>query len=143
MGLAARLLLALGAVCLLLGLYLLNQTLEQTQGAVATTGEVVSYHENTEGGVAHYRPRVRFTTAGGDIYTVASRLASKSRRFEVGTRVPITYPPADPAKARIATFTDNWLGPLVACLVGLVCFAAGLLVRRAVRRELARGPVAT
>ncbi len=141
MGLAARLLLALGAVCLLLGVYLLSQTLEQTGGAVATTGEVVSYHEHADGDDVFYRPRVRFTTPNGDIYTVSSRLASKSRRFEIGARVPITYPPSDPAAARLATFTDNWLGPLISGVVGLACFAAGFLVRRAVRRELAKAPL--
>ncbi len=143
MALAARLLLALGAICLLLGAYLLSQTLDQTGGAVATTGAVVSYHEHADGDDVFYRPRVRFTTPSGDIYTVASRLASKTKRFEIGARVPLTYPPSDPSKARIATFTDNWLGSLVAGIVGVVCFAAGFLVRRAMRREAARAVAAT
>jgi hypothetical protein len=110
---------------------------------VATTGEVVSYHEISDGSDMFYRPRVRFTTPRGDIYTVAGRTAAKTKRFEIGARVPIRYPPSDPAKARIATFTDNWLGPLVSGIVGLVCFAAGFFVRRAVRRETATAIVTT
>jgi hypothetical protein len=140
LGLAATLLLALGAVCLLLGLYLLSQSLEATSGAIATTGEVVSYLEKRDGDEVFYRPRVRFTTLRGDIVTIASPLAAKSQRFAIGARVPVTYPPDEPIKGRIATFTDNWLGPLVSGVVGLVIFVAGIFVRRAARREVAKAP---
>ncbi len=50
--------------------------------------------------------------------------------------------PAKPTEARIALFTDNWLGASIAAVIGVVGLAGGLLVRRSVRRELGK-PLAT
>lgn len=138
MGIAARLLLALGAVCLLLGAYLANRTLDFNHNAVEATGTVVRYLETREGGDTLYRPMVRFTTTGGDIVTFAGQLSSGSRRFAIGTQVPVIYPFGLAQQARISTFTDNWLGATIAGALGLLALVAGVFVRRAVRRELAR-----
>jgi hypothetical protein len=139
MAIAARLLLALGAVCLLLGAWLATQTMNFSQNAQRTTGTVVRYYENQEGGRTSYRPVIRFTTTNGDIISTTEPLPSSSRRFEIGAQVPVQYPFGQPAKARIATFTDFWLGATVAAVVGLVAPIAGVFIRRAVRRESARG----
>jgi hypothetical protein len=139
MGIAARLLLALGAVCLLLGGYLATQTLNFTRDALQTTGTVVRYHETLEGGRTSYRPMFRFTTASGDIITTTEQLPSSSKRFAIGAQVPVQYPFGLPLQARIATFTDFWLGATLAGVVGLLSFIAGIFIRRAVRREIARG----
>jgi hypothetical protein len=48
------------------------------------------------------------------------------------------YDPREPMHARVALFMDNWLGPCIAVVIGLVGIAGGLLVRRSVRRELAK-----
>jgi len=138
MGISARLLLALGAVCLLLGVYLASQTLDFTQGAQQATGTVVRYFETKEGGRDTYRPMVRFTTPEGNIYTVSGQLSTGSKRFAIGAEVPVQYPPGEPQKGRIATFTDNWLGPVVSGAIGVLALIAGVFVRRAVRRDLAR-----
>jgi hypothetical protein len=139
MGIAARLLLALGAVCLLLGAYLANQTLNFSHDAVQATGQVVRYLETRDGDETLYRPMVRFTTASGDIVTFAGQLSSGSKRFEIGAQVPLLYPFGMPMKARISTFTDNWAGATIATIVGLIALIAGIFIRRAVKRELARG----
>lgn len=136
--LAARLLLALGAGCLLLGAYLAWQTLSFAQDAARATGEVVGYHEIKDGKDTSYRPRVRFRTATGEIVTVAGQLSAGSKRFPEGTQVPMVYKVSKPTEARIALFTDNWLGAGIATVVGLVGLAGGILVRRAVRREAAK-----
>jgi hypothetical protein len=138
MGLAARLLLALGAACLLLGIYLMSKTLDFTEGAERAVGEVVRYHEIPDGGSTRYVPMVRFTTPSGDIVTVAGQLTTTSKRFAVGDQVPVTYPPGQPMKARLATFTDNWLPVTIAGVVGALALIAGVFIRRAVRRDLAR-----
>jgi hypothetical protein len=139
MGIAARLLLALGAVCLLLGAYLATQTMDFSRNALRATGTVVRYLESHDHDRTIYRPMVRFTTSGGDIITFAGQLSSGSKRFEVGTEVPVVYPVGLPQQARISTFTDNWLGATIAGIVGLVALIAGVFIRRAVRRETARG----
>ena len=136
--LAARLLLALGVGCFLLAGYLAWRTLSFSGDAIPVTGEVVSYREIPDGDSTRYVPRIRFVTATGDIVTVGGQLAGTSRRFPIGAKVPMVYDPSEPMHARVALFMDNWLGPCIAAVVGLVGFAGGLLVRRSVRRELAK-----
>jgi hypothetical protein len=133
-GLAARLLIALGLVCLLLGGYLAWQSVSFASTAVATTGTVVSYFAHEVDGELRHRPRVRFTTADGDINTVAGQMDYTSQRIPVGAEVPVQYQPAEPMKIRIATFFDNWLGATIAAAVGLVAMVGGLLVRRSLKR---------
>ncbi len=134
--LAARLLFALGVGCLLLGIYLAWQWVDFNRDAAPATGEVVSYHEIRDGDETHYRPRVRFRTATGEIVTISTPMASSSRRFEVGTQVPVVYKVAKPTEARLALFTDKWLGVCIAAFIGLAGLAGGYLVRRAVRAEV-------
>lgn len=129
-GLAARLLLALGLVCLLLAGYLGWQTLSFSSNAAAAQGRVVSYHEILDDGEKRYRPRVRFTTPDGSIHTIAGQMAYTSRRYALGTELPVLYRPERPTEARLATFVDNWLGATIAAAVGLVSLLAGWLVRR-------------
>ncbi len=129
-GLAARVLLALGLACLLLGGYLAWQTLSFNSAAVPVTGEVVSYHEYLQDGEPRFRPRVRFRTADGSIHTVTGQMAYTARRYPVGTALPVLYQEGTPGEARIATFFDNWLGATAAGVVGLLSLAGGVLVRR-------------
>jgi len=136
--LAARLLLALGVGCLLLAAYLSWLTLSFSRDAARTTGEVVSYREIADGGATRYAPRVRYKTATGEIITIDGQFATTSKRFSIGDPVPLTYKVAKPTEARIALFTDNWLGPCIAIVIGLIGFAGGLLVRKQTRRELAK-----
>jgi len=133
-GLSARLLLALGLVCLLLGGYLAWQSVDFASKAVATTGTVVSYFEHDVDGETRYRPRVRYTTESGDINTVAGQMDYTSQRIPVGSQVPVQYQLADPMKIRIATFFDNWLGASIAAGIGLVSMIGGIFVRRSLKR---------
>jgi Protein of unknown function (DUF3592) len=139
--LAARLLMALGVGCLLLAAWLAYKTLNFSGNALTATGEVVSHREIPDGDSTRYIPRIRFVTANGEIITVSGQLAGTSKRFAVGDQVPMVYDPQEPMHARVALFVDNWLGPLLAAIIGAVGVSGGLLVRRAVRRELAKaGP---
>jgi hypothetical protein len=136
--LAARLLLALGVGCLLLAGYLSWRTLTFSAGTESATGEVVSYREVSDGKDTRYRPRIRFKTLTGEIVTVEGQFFTGKQRFAIGSKVPMLYRLEKPNEARVALFVDNWLGPCIAALVGLVGLAGGYLVRRSVRRELAK-----
>jgi len=138
--LAARLLFALGVGCLLLGAWLSWQTLSFERDTARAVGEVVSYHEIRDGDSVRFGPRVRFRTATGEIVTVGGQLATTTQRYAIGAQLPVVYKLAEPTTARVATFTDNWLGACIAALVGAVGIAGGLLVRRQVRRELKKIP---
>jgi hypothetical protein len=132
-GLAARVLMALGLGCLLLGGYLAWRTLAFSSSAEAVTGKVVSYHEFQDDGKARYRPRVRFQTRDGSIHTITGQMAYTSRRYAEGAELPVLFQDGEPGKARIATFFDNWLGATIAVMVGLLSIAGGILVRRGSR----------
>lgn len=136
--LAARLLLALGLGCLLLAGYLSTRTLVFSNGVERATGEVVSYREIADGDKKLQRPRVRFKTVTGEIVTMDGQFFTASRRFEIGQQVPVIYKARNPMEGRVALFVDNWIGPCIALAVGLAGIAGGLLVRRSVRRELAK-----
>ena len=129
---------ALGVGCLLLAAYLSWLTLSFSKDAARTTGTVVSYREIPDGNTTRYAPRVRYKTADGQIITIDGQFASTSKRFTVGDSVPLAYKVAKPTEARIALFTDNWLGPSIAVVIGLLGFAGGLLVRKQTRREIAK-----
>jgi hypothetical protein len=136
--LAARLLLALGLGCLLLAVYLSWSTLSFQRDAARATGEVVSYREIPDGKETRYAPRVRYKTANGEIITIDGQFATTSKRFAIGDPVPLVYKIAKPTEARIALFTDNWLGPCIATIIGLLGFVGGLLVRKQTQREMAK-----
>ena len=136
--LAARLLLALGIGCLLLGAYLAWLTMSFRSDVLRTSGEVVSYHEIRDGETTRYRPRVRFRTVTGEIITIDGQLATSTQRFALGAPVPMIYRIGKPTEARVALIMDNWLGASIAGLVGLTGLVGGFLVRRAVRAELAK-----
>jgi hypothetical protein len=137
LGIAARLLLVLGAACLLLGGYLAWRTLSFTADALRATGTVVSYHETRDQDATRYRPRVRFKTVTGEIVTIEGQLSTTTPRFAIGASVPVVYRRAAPTEGRIGLFTDNWLGATVAGVVAVVAFIAGWLIRRAAHREAA------
>jgi len=93
-------------------------------------------HETRDGDETRYRPRIRFKTETGEIVTIAGQMAATSKRFEIGTQVPVVYKVAKPIDARLATFTDNWLGACIAAVIGLIGMGGGFFVRRSVRREI-------
>ena len=129
---------ALGVGCLILAAFLAYRTLNFSGNSLTATGEVVSYREIPDGDSTRYIPRIRFVTANGEIITVGGQMAGMSKRFAIGDKVPMIYDPREPMHARVALFMDNWLGPLIAMTVGVVGLIGGFLVRRAVRRELAK-----
>ena len=137
LSIAARLLLALGVSCGLLGIYLVHQAQTFLADSARTTGEVVSYREVRDGDTVRYRPRFRFKTDNGSIVAFEGQLATTTERFAIGAQVPIVYPIATPQKARVALFVDNWLGPSVSLGVGVLAFLGGMFIRRAAKRDLA------
>src|SRR5690349_5436478 len=136
--LAARLLMALGVGCLVLAAFLVYRTGNLSGSSLTATGEVVSYREVPDGDSTRYIPRIRFVTENGDIITVGGQMAGTSKRFAIGEKIPVVYDPREPMHARVALFMDNWLGPLIATIIGAVGLAGGWLVRKAVRREIAK-----
>jgi hypothetical protein len=127
-------LLGLAAASLGLALWLGQGTLAFTAGVERATGRVVDHRSAPrQGGGVVYTPIVAFTTADGRQQVFAGQLSAGAPRFGSGTAVPVVYPAADPGRARIDLFVDNWLGPLAALVVGVTTLVAGLLLGRRAR----------
>ncbi len=128
---AGLVLLGLSAASLMLALWLIRGTLAFTPGVGHAEGRVVAHRSApAQGGGRVYTPLVEFTTAAGRQQVFAGQLSAGAPRFAAGSTVPVVYPVADPARARIDLFIDNWLGPLAALLVGAATLASGLILRR-------------
>lgn len=82
-----------------------------------TTGTVL----NADAG-----PLIEYTTNEGRTRQFQSHIASNRPKYSVGDKVPMIYDPAKPSRARIDSFSDQWL---VAGLFGgfcLVCLFAAI-----------------
>jgi hypothetical protein len=136
--LSARLLFALGLGCLVLAAYLSWRTLSFATDAQRAIGEVVSYREVRDGDETRHRPRLRFKTASGEIVQFDNPVAYTTERFAIGEQLAVVYKQREPTKARVKLFHDDWLGACIATVIGLAGMAGGILVRRAVKREISR-----
>lgn len=115
---------------LLWGAWALSQrTLDFKANAVATTGEVIDFERETSTSDGKrktmYRPVVRFTTENGQAIEFAGGTSSSSPSYERGEQVKVLYRKGTPEDARIDSFMENWLGPLIVGLFGLIAAPLG------------------
>lgn len=75
-----------------------------------------------------FAPIVTFSDLGGHEATFTSRLASSSKRFEVGDEVPVLYNPSDSSKAMIYRSLDLYFFEIILGVVGAWSVIAGPLV---------------
>jgi lipoprotein NlpI len=108
--------------------------LENAKGTVIATGKLVEYVSEASSttdssgrtsGTRSYGPLVEFIAADGKAYRVKG-LGSSSQSLEIGTAVSVRYPPADPAKALIADFQNQWGGVFALALFGGFPLLGGL-----------------
>jgi Protein of unknown function (DUF3592) len=86
-----------------------------------------------------HAPRVRFSTADGRQIEYLSRVANHPSPYHEGQQVEIRYRPADPTEARIYSFVDLWLAPVIVggiggifgVIAGVLAMIARALWRRA------------
>jgi hypothetical protein len=83
---------------------------------------------SSERGTVFYAPVVRFTTPAGRAIEFQSGSGSIPPRYTVGAAVPIRYDPDDPGRAEIATFTNQWLLPVLLGGTGLTLTIVGTLL---------------
>jgi len=82
-----------------------------------TTGTVL----NADGG-----PLFEYTTNEGRTRQLQSHVASNPPKYAIGDKVPLIYDPAKPSRAKIDSFSDQWLATGLFGGFGLVCFFATL-----------------
>ncbi len=106
-----------------------------------TEGSIV----DIEGGC----PTVSFTTLDGTLGEYQSSTCSTPPAFAIGERVAVYYHPQDPERARIDSFTENWIGSLIVGGIGLIFLLIGLVLvlppllarRRAAQLQVSGTPV--
>ncbi|HEY7127699.1 MAG TPA: DUF3592 domain-containing protein [Ktedonobacterales bacterium] len=94
-------------ILLVLGLFVLIDSLLFLNNAAATTGTVTACLKEKYG----CTPTVDFTAADGEAVTVTMSIFIPYK-FIIGQRVPILYNPDNPQNARIADFLSLWYWPL-------------------------------
>ena len=126
------LIMAVGGLTGAVRLTLIN--LENARDTIVVTGKLVDYVSDTStttdlsgrtSSMRSYGPLVEFVAADGKTYRVKG-LGSSNQSLNIGTAVPVRYPPADPAKAVIADFQNQWAGVFALALFGGFPLLAGL-----------------
>jgi hypothetical protein len=112
---------------------------EATEGVVTELVPVSAHNsDSSSSSSTTYAPVFAFTTNDGRHLTVRSDSASNPPSFEVGDKVAVLYDPAAPVNARIDTFGQLWLMPIICGGVGLLFMGFAALAAFALR-ALKRG----
>jgi hypothetical protein len=138
-GVAGYALAGLAAISLLLGIFLARNSLAFAADTRDTTGRVMGYSETPSNAGVRYTPLIEFTDAAGTRREFHGQMNTSTRRFAIGAIVPVRYLLHDPSEARVTLFVDNWLGAVVAFVLGTVAGAGAFLLVRSTKRELAQG----
>ena len=129
-----------GALALALGLYILRDQLLFDREAIQTYGKVVGYVEREGDKGPVLAPQIAWTDANGVTHRFAAQIASRTPIYTIGQSVEISYRPAEPGKARLASFWPRWSGSLIAITLGLAFLATGYMlmwIYRSHRRRIA------
>ena len=102
-----------------------------TQGflerAVAASGSVVKLARTIDSdGDDTYAPVVSFHLKSGPLQTFTSSISSRPASYQPGETVEVLYDPAKPSDARIRSFSQLYILPLVLLLIGLPFTGAGI-----------------
>jgi hypothetical protein len=108
-----------GPFVLLLGLISVVRTTVFILTSTATEGEVIALKVVPgKRGSKSYAPIFRFTADDGQIYTVTSKNSTNPPSFAFGERVKVLFEKEHPEGAKIDTFLQLWMFPMVAGIVG-------------------------
>jgi hypothetical protein len=127
---AARLVMGIGCLALIVALATSLHTWRFTRVAQRTSGTVIEMRENTDkdSGNVSYAPTFRFQDATGAEHTVASSLFSSPPEFRVGDRVGVLYRADSPTSARIDSYWQVWGLPSLLGIIGSIELPIGLVI---------------
>lgn len=97
----------------------------KSKSCILTTGEVIDLR--TRGyrpmsGRRPARPIVSFTAQDGKTYVTYGLVLTYPPAYTLGEKIPVCYDPRSPENAKIQSFTELWLLPLIFGLLGGVFF---------------------
>ena len=116
-------LLALGGSCC-------NRTVQFKKTAVEVQGAVIELKEGSSSDHSHpvYYPIIRYADTAGQEHTLYSGTGSFPPAYAVGDRVSVLYNPANPKDAKVNSFSDLWLLPLILGILGGFDLLVGLFL---------------
>ena len=119
---------AIGVVFLVVGAITAIRTRSFLRSAVATQGTVVGFAKQTssEGGSSTHA-QVEFATAEKESVTFTER-SQTFGGLAVGATVPVTYDPAKPKNARIATSGRLWVSTIVTIGLGVALVIVAVIL---------------
>lgn len=135
-----NLLLGCGTLFLAIGLLLLVREIRFGHTAMSANGTIAEVLVTDTGDGPTYTPVVEFT-AVGDQTVRFTGLATNPRPVQ-GQSVPVLYRRDEIGDARIDSFVQRWLFPVVFSLVGLVAIAGVIASQLGWLRGLAQSPEA-
>ena len=86
--------------------------------------------QSQEDGSVAYAPIFKFTAGDGRSYTVSSGVSSNPPAFYQGQRVQVRYEKDHPDGARIASFWQLWLFPVVFGILSVTASVAAYALYR-------------
>jgi hypothetical protein len=128
-------LLPLGTVAMIvLGIWYTYTSYRFSTNGVEVESTVVRLESSSssEGGTT-YSPVYSYTV-NGQKYEYESVNSSNPPAHEVGEQVTLLYDPAHPDKARVNSFFEMWLVPIIICPVSVVMLVLSIGIPLLVRR---------
>ncbi len=118
----------IGVISLIVGGYFMNQRLEYFGDSMGVVGTIVRIQESKGTKSQNvYHPVVTFTTESGETFTTVGEVGSSSYfDYEIGEQVDVRYLTDNPETAKLSSFTQMWLVPVVALVLGMLFIAAGI-----------------
>ena len=129
--------LVLGIGWLAAGVGFTFDTLTFLHRSISTSGQItslVSRRDQSEGPIT-YAPVFSFTSESGRSYVVTSNASSNPPAFSVGQKVTVLYKVEQPDHARLNTFEQLWLFPVMFTAIGTVSFVVGIFLTIYERRK--------
>jgi hypothetical protein len=116
-----------GTVCLVLGIGFFLSTRQFLKAALETQGTIAELEYRRAAGErsGSYYPTFTFRDRNERQITVASSSGGSPPSYSVGQKVTVLYDPRNSHHARIKSFTDLWLLPLILGVLGLVFAVIG------------------
>lgn len=108
------------------GFFVWHSSADFAAHAVSAEGTVTDLaFSRSSKGSGTYRPVVQFTTADGAIVHMTGATGSSPPAYARGDHVRVLYDKANPEHARLDSFAENWLAPLILGGLGSVFTLVG------------------
>lgn len=121
-------------VLVVLGLWYTYTSFKFSTNGEEVQGTVVRLESSTSDGSTTYSPVYSYTV-NGQKYEYESVNSSNPPAHEVGEQVTLLYDPDHPDKARVNSFFELWLLPIIICPVSIGMLVLSIVVPFLVRRR--------